>query len=160
MAISLSRYVWYIGMGITVGIVGHEQAKFTPETEAKACAWILNYLRGNLDDIDLVVSGECHLGGVDIYAKEIAQACGIPFRGFPPKELSWEKGYKQRNLEIANASDIIFSIVVNKLPEGYVGLRFPKCYHCGTDNHIKSGGCWTLKQALQLGKKGEVVIIS
>lgn len=56
-----------------IGIVGHEAAKFTPETERKAREIIQSFLEFKedpSDEVESVVSGECHLGGVDIYARE------------------------------------------------------------------------------------------
>jgi len=31
-------------------------------------------------------------------------------------------------------------------------MRFPFCYHCKSNLHVKSGGCWTAKYAERLGK--------
>lgn len=141
-----------------VGIVGAEAAKFTPETEDEARQQIRRLIRG----AKLVVSGECHLGGVDIWAREEAEAAGIEFLPFPPKKLTWEGGYKQRNLQIARSSDLLACLTVKELPSDYHGMRFPQgCYHCGTgpEDHIKSGGCWTLKQAAKLGKRTELIVV-
>lgn len=140
---------------IRLGIVGSEAAKFTPESEAKARA-IIRQLIANASE---VVSGECHLGGIDIWAKEEAIAAGIPFKGFAPACLAWTNGYKPRNLEIAQRSDKVVCITIDKLPDGYDGMRFPLCYHCKTDTHVKSGGCWTVLQALKMGKQGEIIVI-
>lgn len=38
-------------------------------------------------------------------------------------------------------------------------MRFHGCYHCEEPNHVKSGGCWTVKYAKKLGKVGSVIII-
>lgn len=125
-----------------LGIVGSEAAKFTPETEAAARAAIREAILRH--GATKVTSGGCHLGGVDIYAEEEAKALGIPFEAFLPKTLSWEGGYKQRNLKIAQA-DLVLCITVKELPTSYKGMTFKGCYHCGTKNppHVKSGGCWT-----------------
>lgn len=123
-----------------IGIVGHESAKFTVETEAAARAII----RGLLAPVDSVlVSGHCPIGGIDIWAEEEALTLGREMIIFPPAKPQWEGGYKQRNLQIAAKSDIVHCIVVKTLPETYKGMRFTFCYHCKTDSHIKSGGCWT-----------------
>ena len=58
---------------MNIGIVGHEAAKFTPETEAKAKAIIRDLLS---DPLSVCVSGHCHLGGIDIWAEEIADLEG------------------------------------------------------------------------------------
>lgn len=138
-----------------IGIVGSEAAKFTPETEALARLAI----RGLLAPGDVVVSGACHLGGIDIWAIEEARSLGLECREWPPARLVWEGGYKQRNLQIARDSDKVVCITVRELPPGYSGMKFKLCYHCGVDSHVKSGGCWTVKQAKLMGKPTEVIVI-
>ena len=122
-----------------IGIVGHEAAKFTAETEAQA-RWIIRSL---LTGADIVVSGRCHLGGIDVWAEDEAAALGLGTDIFPPATHTWATGYKPRNLKIAQHSDIVHCIVVATYPPGYDGMRFNYCYHCKTSDHIKSGGCWT-----------------
>lgn len=68
---------------------------------------------------------------------------------YPPKTRDWLTGYKPRNLLIANKSDIVHCIVVKEYPSGYSGMRFDCCYHCGTNDHVKSGGCWTALKCKQ-----------
>lgn len=141
-----------------VGIVGSEAAKFTPGTEQAAREAIRRLIAG----ASLVVSGRCHLGGIDIWAIEEAEAAGIPTQEYPPARLTWEGGYKQRNLQIAENSDHVVCITLKALPASYKGMRFPGgCYHCGTppEHHVKSGGCWTVKQAARLGKRTTVEVL-
>lgn len=140
-----------------LGIVGHEAAKFTPETERQARVQIREFLV--LDGVTRVVSGACHLGGIDVWAIEEAKKFGIPTQEFPPANRSWESGYKIRNMSIAEASDKVISLVVKVLPEGYRGMRFKLCYHCKTDSHVKSGGCWTAHYAARLGKPFRIIEI-
>jgi hypothetical protein len=138
-----------------VGIVGCEEAKFTSSTKDQAQRWIRALLMG----ADECVSGECHLGGIDIWAHEIADEMGVPFKGFPPLTKSWETGYKPRNLLIAGRSTECHCITVAKLPATYTSpWRFERCYHCDAD-HVKSGGCWTVKQARKLGRTGSVIVV-
>ena len=140
---------------IRLGIVGHEAAKFTPEKEQEAREFIRSFL--NVRKPIEVISGKCHLGGIDIWAIEEAKALGIATLEFPPKVHSWETGYKPRNQLIALNSNLVLCVVVKELPPGYTGMRFAKCYHCNTTNHVKSGGCWTVKEALRLGRDGLVI---
>jgi hypothetical protein len=126
-----------------VGIVGHEAKKFTADTKEIAVALI----RTLLSEGDILVSGGCHLGGIDIWAEEVADEMGIEKLIFYPQKQQWEGGYKQRNLLIAGRSDIVHCIVVKEYPPFYVGRVFDYCYHCDTSDHIKSGGCWTAKRA-------------
>lgn len=140
-----------------IGIVGAEAAKFTPETEHRAKEIIHNLL----SDGDIVVSGHCHLGGIDIWAEETADNHGYDKLIFPPKRLQWSGGYKERNILIAKNSDLVVCIAVEKLPVTYNGMRFESCYHCGNSEplHVKSGGCWTTKYARKLGKETKLYIV-
>lgn len=142
-----------------IGIVGSEAAKFTPQTERLA----RQEIRRLLAEAELVISGRSPLGGIDYWAIEEAQWLGIPTQEFAPRAPSWEHGYKPRNLQIARNSDKVVCITVKVLPPGYDGMRFPQgCYHCKTppEHHVKSGGCWTMKQASRQGKPTELVVIA
>ena len=126
-----------------IGIVGHEEAKFNSITRKSA----ENIIRSLLSKGDTLISGGCHLGGIDIWAEEIAEKLGIPKMIYLPESKQWNGGYKERNLKIAHDSDIVHCIVVAEYPVEYKGMFFGYCYHCHTSNHIKSGGCWTAKKA-------------
>lgn len=139
---------------IRIGIVGSEGIKFTKDTEEKA----RRIIRSLVERASVIVSGGCHLGGIDIWAIEEAVSAGVETKEFLPDVLAWE-GYKRRNLLIARNCDECVCITVAKLPNTYTGMRFQKCYHCGTNDHVKSGGCWTVKQAKAFGKIGRVVVI-
>lgn len=138
-----------------VGIVGSEAAKFTPETEAEA----RKAIRLCLLPEDMVISGACHLGGIDEWAIEEGIALGLATENFPPAIHKWEGGYKQRNLQIAEKCDKLICITISAYPTNYKGMRFNFCYHCKTNAHIKSGGCWTMKQAEKLGKQTQLIVI-
>jgi hypothetical protein len=142
--------------GRVVGIVGSEGAKFTALGERHA----RNYIRSLLarPDVVAVSSGHCHLGGIDIWAEEVADELELEKLIFPPKFRGWE-AYKKRNLQIARASTEVHCITIATYPPHYDGMRFDFCYHCGTDEHVKSGGCWTVKQARRMGKSGFVHVI-
>lgn len=133
-----------------VGIVGAEGAKFTRHGERQAKRLILLLLAPG----DVVVSGGCHLGGVDLWAEQAAAYLELPAPIiFRPASRAWSTGYKPRNLLIAERCDVLHNIVVDSYPPGWTGMTFDFCYHCGKDaGHVKSGGCWTAKQARRLGK--------
>lgn len=131
-----------------VGIVGSEAIKFTPETEQKVREIIRSIL--TKPGVTAVSSGHCHLGGIDIWAEEIAKQLGVYDSAyiFPPKNHTWSGGYKTRNLQIVNASDEVHCITIREYPPNYNGMRFSSCYHCrSAEPHVKSGGCWTARQA-------------
>lgn len=131
-----------------VGIVGHEASKFTEAGEAEARAIIRELLC--LGEVTHLVSGGCHLGGIDIWAEEIARDLGLALQIFLPKTRSWD-GYKGRNIEIATHSDEIHCLAVARLASSYRGPML-ECYHCNMTDHVKGGGCWTMKYAWKLGK--------
>lgn len=143
---------------LIIGIVGSEAKKFTPYTEEKARESI-RVLLGRYSPVQRVVSGRCHLGGVDLFAIEEATKLGIETKEYPPKILRWAGGYRERNIEISETSDLVVCITVRVLPEHYRGMRWPLCYHCGTDTHVKSGGCWTMHYARRIGKETQLVVI-
>jgi hypothetical protein len=89
-----------------------------------------------------------------VWAQEEAERLAYPFKDFPPKNRRWDGGYKQRNLKIADASNVLLCIAVARYHPGFKGPRYGHCYHCGLRNppHIKSGGCWTMWKAATLGK--------
>ena len=128
-----------------LGVVGNAADKFTERTERLAREAIFEAL----DDynVERIVSGGCHLGGVDHWGEEIAVYQGIPLTVHRPTRLEWSVpgGYKERNLRIAKDSDLVLVVVAASYPEGYTGMRFDECYHCRGRNppHVKSGGCWT-----------------
>lgn len=141
---------------MNIGIVGHEASKFTAQGEVEARAIITQLL--SLPNTTLV-SGGCHLGGIDIWAEEIADQLKVPKIIHLPSSLRWSPGYKERNLLIAKSSHALYCIAVAKLPISYKGMRFDTCYHCRRDDHVKGGGCWTMKHAKAQGKRTHLFIL-
>lgn len=140
---------------MTLGIVGSEEIKFTPKGKEGALLSIRDLIHEHRPT--LIVSGACHLGGIDIWAIEIAKMVGIPVKEYIPHTLAWE-GYKARNILIAQ-SDLVVCITVDKYPPDYTGMRFKWCYHCKSKSHVKSGGCWTMHKAISMGNKGELIVV-
>jgi len=148
---------------VLVAIIGHEAAKFTPETKLAACRVIMGLLNPSTS---VLVSGRCPLGGVDVWAEICADKWGRAKRIFPPRHESWERGYKPRNLAIARTADVVHVIALAAYPDTYIAERFPYCYHCAKDDarqrgadHVKGGACWTARQAMALGKPAHWHII-
>lgn len=135
-----------------IGIVGAEEAKFTDQGRFAARVYIASII--DRPEVKGVSSGHCHLGGVDIWAEEIAKMFHKHLYIYPPTNRSWSTGYRPRNIQIADISDELYCITVDALPPDFAGMRFDYCYHCGTKGHIKSGGCWTVKYAMRQGKPG------
>ncbi len=141
-----------------IGIVGHGTDKFTAKSKDEAFKLITEILSScNC----ILISGHSPVGGIDIWAEECAKRLDVPMELKIPKQRTWnaEYGFKQRNLDIAKYSDEVHVILVDKYPPDYRSTKFPKCYHCGTYDHVKSGACWTGKKAKELGKPVIVHII-
>jgi hypothetical protein len=141
----------------SIGIVGHGRDKFNERTELLAKDIIRDILYNAIktyEDI-VIVSGHSPVGGIDIWAEEIAMELNLLLDIKSPRQMIWdsEYGFKQRNLDIARSSDIVHVILVEKYPDNYTGQKFKLCYHCKTSDHVKSGGCWTGKKAKELGKE-------
>lgn len=132
-----------------VGIVGHEALKFTPKGEVRARTIIRALLT---PPGTILVSGGCHLGGIDIWAEEVADSLGRSKEIHLPQNLQWSSGYKERNIKIAKTSDILHCIAVISLPKEFKGMRHSTCYHCNATDHVKGGSCWTMKVAKNFGK--------
>lgn len=151
---------------MNLGIVGSEQAKFTQITERAARMAIATMII--TWGPTLVVSGHSPLGGVDLYAIEEAERLGVKTREYAPRRHYWAApgGYRDRNLKIAKDSDVVACVTLKELPPTFQGMRFDACYHClrrrpglAPDDHVKSGGCWTMWQAVALGKKGARIVV-
>lgn len=147
-----------------VGIVGAEAKKFTVRGRKAALSAITEIV--GRPEVTAVTSGHCHLGGIDIWAEDIAKEFQKfnPALIFPPANLSWATGYQPRNVRIARAADILFCIVVDRLPPNFAGLTHDACYHCARHgqpdkNHVKSGGCWTMYHAAEIGKRHQLIIV-
>lgn len=132
-------------MGLKLGIVGNSGNKFTPETAL--VTKILIEIEIKQRQPSLIISGHCPLGGVDIWAEEIANSLHIPTLIHAPKSNQWSVpgGYRDRNLSIARDSDLVLCFVVSHYYTGYPYKKYKSCYHCGKRNppHVKSGGCYT-----------------
>lgn len=141
-----------------IAIVGSEESKFTPAGKQRAVDYMIRLLSAFLEEHGTrftVVSGGCHLGGIDIWAEDVADYLGLEKEIYKPRSLSWSGGYKERNILIAQNCDQLRVISVDKLPANYNGMKFDYCYHCAGKNrpsHVKSGACWTANKAIALGK--------
>lgn len=130
----------------------------------------------------IIISGHCPKAGVDIWAEEIADELGIQKEIYPAEVHQWNdiiqpdriteneplvetklKGYRSRNMQIAEACDVLYCIVPKTgkdepVIEGTWKLT-PYCKHCMRYGHPTNGGCWTLKKAKELGKETHLVVI-
>lgn len=128
-----------------IGIGGGRESKWKPEQKRIARIIIRNLLCGthrlSTPQIKssfgygktILVSGHCHLGGVDIWAEEIAKELGIEVEKHPAPAKSWNdklivleqtafdsiygyqdekklKGYRTRNIDMAKSCDVWYAI--------------------------------------------------
>lgn len=146
-----------------VAICGSEEKHWTPETRTKAVIKIRDcllkhaehYNDMNAPEYDssqlILVSGGCPKGGVDIYAEIVADTLGIKKEIYEPQVNQWVdwkseadsegvvilKGYKSRNIQIAEACDIFYCI--------------------DAKDRAWSGGRWTMNYARKLGKEVHLI---
>ena len=132
-----------------LGIVGNEAARFTDATQAMARKYIENAIVAY--GATTIVSGHCHLGGVDIWAEDAARERGLDLITHAPMRLTWQGkgGFRDRNLRIAKDSDHVLCVTVDWCPQYNSGMFLSGCRHCdkpsrgGVPPHVPSGGCWT-----------------
>jgi len=97
---------------------------------------------------DIIISGGSK--GVDTTVFEIAESLGFKIELYKPTIESWEY-YKERNILIAKNCDELYCITVP--------THRRKCYHHDKpQDHEKTAGCWTLKQAKLLGKECKLLV--
>jgi len=121
-----------------VAIVGSEEKYWTDEQKRRVKDIIRKILTSYLNPV--LVSGGCHRGGVDIWAEEVADELGIKKLIFPARVHRWsgKGGYRDRNIKIAKACDVIYDIEP-------------------VQRKKLSGGYWTLEYARKLGKKVSLI---
>ena len=143
-------------MSLKVAIVGVSGEKLDNFEKEKAVLEIIKI--GDRHKGCTIVSGHSPRGGIDILAEMYADFTKKDKLIFKPDTSDWEdegekKGYKTRNLEIAEACDILYCISVPMKEGG------KSCYHCKQFTHEKTGGCWTMREAKKLGKKTKLIIL-
>jgi hypothetical protein len=132
-----------------IAIVGSSHLSETEEIDArKNSGLVLNSLikEYGVDDITLISGGA---KGVDTEAEDVAKQLGIKTIIHKPLENNWEKGYKPRNLKIAQECDILYCFPTK--------VKTTPCYHCEIKDHEVTGGCWTMKHAEAFKKEVHIV---
>ena len=137
-----------------IGIVGTSY-KVT-ENEFRDLMQMISLTLQNHDPVeDTVISGGAI--GVDLMAEEIGKGMGYDFRVYQPIQTNW-LGYKKRNLEIARDCDYVYCFSVPH----YDDEKRKSCYHhVGNEGflpHLKTAGCWTLNEAMKLGKRCTLIV--
>ncbi len=131
-----------------IAIVGASRLSSTEEKNARESCEILlkQMIKDNGRDKTILVSGGA--SGVDTIAETTAYELGLKCDIHRPTSENWD-GYKARNLKIAQECDVIYCFPTK--------VRLTPCYHCSIQDHERSGGCWTVKQAKTLKKEGHIV---
>ena len=134
-----------------IGIVG--SSRITPDflerAELTVRGILYRYNKSNTTIVSGGNKGRRGTDGIDDIAVRIAEKMGYPTIVYKPKNTFWS-GYKERNLQIANASDKVYSIAMPMLNPA------DECYHCAIpNNHAKTAGCWTAKHC----REHELVVL-
>lgn len=138
-----------------IAIVGSSHLSEGEERTARQLsAIILKDCMNRYGNITLISGGA---KGMDSIAEEVATSLGFKIDDDnikKPETEHWEdrdgkKGYKSRNLEIAQECDILYCLPTK--------LKTTPCYHCGVTDHERSGACWTMKQANILKKETHLI---
>ena len=133
-----------------LAIVGTSQ-KFTVKKEILMRNRIVDIIdKYPRDGSVTIISGGAK--GVDILAVDIAKRLGFRVKEYLPEKEEW-KYYKIRNQRIADECDAIFCFTF--------ATKESTCYHHKLQEkpHLKTGGCWTLEKAREMGKPSDVVLI-
>ena len=128
-----------------IAIVG--TSNLTIDESEEVARWVESKLRD--EDIQ-VVTGDAD--GVDKVARLYTPRHRLIVKKSEHKEWGTDGsgGYKDRNREIAQTAEYVYCFTTR--------TKTKDCYHCNK-THQRTGGCWTLKEALKLGKKGEVIVV-
>jgi len=129
-----------------IAIVGTSQLKTRQEDQIRD---LIMELFNTINDEFMVISGGAK--GIDTIAMKTAKHCGIETMIFNPKKQTWYY-FKKRNLKMAEECDELYCISVPTITE-------PCYHHDKPQDHQKTAGCWTLNEALKMGKKCRLYII-
>lgn len=119
------------------------------------CSKLLNTAKKVSGEEITVLSGGAK--GVDSIAVEVAKKLGNKVIEFKPDISDWEdidgkKGYKSRNIKIAQECDELYCITTHTKNE--------QCYHHKPrQNHQKTAGCYTANQAKAFKKPIKLLLV-
>ena len=124
---------------VCFAIVGSSQ--ISKDEAVPVIEYYLNLIAFGTSPFDLIISGECHKGGVDIHVKDYCIENQLAYKGYPAKRRKWlgDGGFRERNTQMAI-----------------------KCTHMLCIHTFKSetvGGLWTVNKAIQLRRQGYVEFI-
>jgi len=132
-----------------IGIVGSSRLDESERFRARMqIALIIN----GLEKHDEVITGDAE--GVDELVRSFASDvnCMTVVKALS-HSWSGHHGFKERNIKIGQMSDFIYSIATKQIHDR-------RCYHCDEQNHDRTGGCWTKRNAMdRLGKAGKTIVI-
>jgi len=139
---------------LKVAIIGASGSKLDDYEVFGVMKEILKIIRRHKNPI--IVSGHSPRGGVDIIVEMFAQEFDYPTNIIPSQTPHWsdrdgKMGYKNRNLVIASECDILYCITTR--------LKKQSCYHCKTGDHERTGACWTMKKAKEMGKPTKLIVL-
>jgi len=137
-----------------VAIIGASGSKLDEYERFGAMKEIIKIVKQHKNP--LIISGHSPRGGVDILVELYAEEFNYPTKIIKPQVAQWgnkdgKMGYHDRNLVIASECDILYCITTR--------LKTKSCYHCKTGDHERTGACWTMKKAKEMGKPTKLIIL-
>ena len=122
-----------------IGIVGSSKAPVNEESIRFVEDIIVDYPQDTV-----FVSGGAK--GIDEIVEMACMVVGRKLIIHKPKTENWE-GYKERNIIIAHECDKVICVALrSKDKEAY-------CYHCGSEEHERTGGCYTARRCKEFEVK-------
>ncbi len=129
-----------------VAIVGSSHLKKVDKMRAKR---LLTAMFENFKYDTQIISGGA--AGIDSMVKHFATLKAMDIIEYKPATQDWRE-FRRRNIKIAEECDELFCIATQ--------LYDVKCYHhMSPQPHQKTAGCWTMKQAMRLGKPCQLVVL-
>jgi hypothetical protein len=128
----------------TVGMVGLSKVPVDYEEPLRKA---INNILNEWEDCNILSGGA---KGVDTFVKEECKKRGFNFSEFLPEKQSW-RYFRDRNEDIANCSDIVYSFTIP--------VQTKMCYHHKKPlDHEKTAGCYTIRYAKKNGIPTRCVI--
>jgi hypothetical protein len=122
-----------------IGIVGSSKAPVNEESIRFVEDIIVDYPQDTV-----FVSGGAK--GIDEIVEMACMVVGRKLIIHKPKTENWE-GYKERNIIIAHECDKVVCVALrSKDKDSY-------CYHCGSEEHERTGGCYTARRCKEFEVK-------
>lgn len=131
-----------------IAIVGTSKLLY-PEENERVKINIDHIINSYPREDTIIISGGAW--GIDTMAIHRSHQLSYNTQVFYPLENTWPE-YRKRNIQIAEQCDELYCITIP--------IRKQPCYHHETwKPHEKTAGCWTMNEAMKLGKKTWLIVV-